>query len=90
MKRWTKFKYRRLFNKIYKEKKVIIHFIGTYELLMIQKKSLSLGNYKRKVLKKDEMSDFKDSEEVEKLVDIKIQQFWKNLTFSPSIYGADV
>mmetsp|Transcript_28652 Transcript_28652/g.25620 ORF Transcript_28652/g.25620 Transcript_28652/m.25620 type:complete len:466 (+) Transcript_28652:232-1629(+) len=56
---------------------------GVYELLLIQKKSLKLNEYIKKVKPFDKNTDNKSIEEVEQL-------FWKNIAFSPPLYGADM
>jgi jumonji domain-containing protein 2 len=57
--------------------------LGIYELLLIQKKSLPLSEYRKKVLCFNDITDQKSIEEVEDL-------FWKNISFSPPLYGADI
>jgi len=56
---------------------------GVYELLLIQKKSMKLNDYRKKVERFDNITDGKSVEEVEEM-------FWKNLAFSPPLYGADI
>lgn len=56
---------------------------GFYELLLIQRKSLRLKQYRRKVEEFDQLTDKKSVEEVEEL-------FWKNISYSPPLYGADM
>lgn len=64
------------------EQNVQGHF-GVYELLLIQKKSMKVREYKKKVEHFDNMSKDKSVEEVEEM-------FWKSIGFSPPLYGADV
>mmetsp|Transcript_533 Transcript_533/g.560 ORF Transcript_533/g.560 Transcript_533/m.560 type:complete len:561 (-) Transcript_533:164-1846(-) len=56
---------------------------GIYELLLMQKKSMSVIDYRKKVEVFDEITDKKTPEEVETL-------FWKSICFSPPLYGADM
>ena len=56
---------------------------GIYECLHIQKKSLTYKEYRKKILSFDKISEGKSAEEVEDL-------FWKNIAFSPPLYGADI
>jgi len=56
---------------------------GIYELLLIQKKSMKLAEYRKKVECFDHLTDEKEIEEVEEM-------FWKNIAFSPPLYGADM
>jgi jumonji domain-containing protein 2 len=56
---------------------------GIYELLLIQKKSMKLPEYRKKVECFDHLTDDKEIEEVEEM-------FWKNIAFSPPLYGADM
>lgn len=57
---------------------------GFYELVLIQKKSMKLLDYKKKAEKFDVESD--DQSNVEKIE----EKFWRSLSFNPPIYGADV
>lgn len=56
---------------------------GIYELLLIQKKSTTIVDYKKKVSCFDVIIHDKKIDEIEAL-------FWKNITFSPPLYGADI
>jgi jumonji domain-containing protein 2 len=56
---------------------------GIYELLLIQKKSMKLNEYRKKVECFDSLTNNKQIEEVEEM-------FWKNIAFSPPLYGADM
>jgi len=56
---------------------------GIYELFLMQKKSLRIKEYRKKVEMFDDYTDNKSVEEVEEL-------FWKNINFSPPLYGADM
>lgn len=60
---------------------------------------MKLNDYKKKVERFDNITDGKSVEEVEEMVFISdkyfqifncICQFWKNLAFSPPLYGADI
>lgn len=52
---------------IYKNSSALL-YSGIYELLLIQKKSMSLTDYRKKVEVFDAITDNKDPEEVEALV----------------------
>lgn len=74
-------------------------FKGIYELVLMQKKSMSIADYRKKVEVFDAITDNKEPEEVESLVSefffvangLKYAlQFWKNICFSPPLYGADM
>jgi len=56
---------------------------GVYELFLIQKKSMKLNDYRKKVECFDHLTDEKEIEEVEEM-------FWKSIAFSPPLYGADM
>jgi jumonji domain-containing protein 2 len=56
---------------------------GIYELLMIQKKSMRVHDYKKKVDVFDDTTTNKSVEEVE-------DAFWRTIAFSPPLYGADI
>ncbi len=56
---------------------------GLYEMLLIQKKSLRVKQYRRKVEQFDSLTLGKTAEQVEEL-------FWKNISYSPPLYGADM
>ena len=49
--------------------------IGVYELLLIQKKSMKLNDYKKKVERFDNITDGKSVEEVEEMVFISDNYF---------------
>ncbi len=51
--------------------------------MLIQKKSFPLCEYRKKVLCFNDITDNKSVEDVENL-------FWKNISFSPPLYGADI
>lgn len=55
---------------------------GIYELLLIQKKSMIIKDYKKKVAQFEKFTNEKTVEQIEEL-------FWKNVAFSPPLYGAD-
>ena len=63
---------------------------GVYECLHIQKKSMSLKEYRTKMGVFDKITDKLSTSEVEEMVTMKLIQFWKNIVFSPPIYGADL
>ena len=63
---------------------------GIYECLYIQKKSMTLKEYRAKMGVFDKLSEGCSAAEVEDKVTIKLRQFWKNIVFSPPIYGADL
>lgn len=63
---------------------------GVYECLHIQKKSLTLKEYKIKMGVFDKITNGLTAEEVESMVCIQLTQFWKNIVFSPPLYGADL
>jgi len=56
---------------------------GIYELLLIQKKSMKVNEYRKKVECFDTVVDNKSTEEIEEM-------FWKSIAFSPPLYGADM
>lgn len=56
---------------------------GVYECLHIQKKSLTLKEYKYKMGVFDKITDGLTADQVESM-------FWKNIVFSPPLYGADL
>ncbi len=56
----------------------------------IQKKSMSLKEYRAKMGVFDKITDGLTASEVEDMVTMKLIQFWKNIVFSPPIYGADL
>lgn len=56
---------------------------GFYELVLIQKKSMKLLDYKKRAEKFDQDSENLSVEKVE-------EKFWRSLSFNPPIYGADV
>jgi jumonji domain-containing protein 2 len=56
---------------------------GIFELLYIAKKSLRIREYKKKVELFEDITEDKNNEEVEEL-------FWKNISYSPPLYGADM
>jgi len=56
---------------------------GIYELMMMQKKSMRVQDYRRKIESFDHLTDGKSVEAVEEM-------FWKNIGFSPPLYGADI
>jgi len=59
---------------------------------------MKLNEYRKKVECFDHLTDDKKIEEVEEMVSfpinstliLKIPQFWKNIAFSPPLYGADM
>lgn len=55
---------------------------GVYECLHIIKKSMQVKEYVKKSISFDKITEGKSIEEVEQL-------FWKNISFSPPLYGAD-
>jgi [histone H3]-trimethyl-L-lysine9/36 demethylase len=63
---------------------------GIYECLHIQKKSMSLKEYQTKMGVFDKITKGLTPAEVEEMVTMKLIQFWKNIVFSPPIYGADL
>eukprot|EP01015_Nassula_variabilis_P037567 TRINITY_DN9970_c0_g1_i3.p1 TRINITY_DN9970_c0_g1~~TRINITY_DN9970_c0_g1_i3.p1 ORF type:complete len:332 (+),score=49.32 TRINITY_DN9970_c0_g1_i3:65-1060(+) len=56
---------------------------GIYELLYIQKKSMLAKEYRNRTISMDKFAEGKTVEEIEDI-------FWKNVTFSPPLYGADM
>lgn len=56
---------------------------GVYECLHIQKKSLTLKEYRLKTEVFDKITKGLSAEQVEDM-------FWKNIVFSPPLYGADL
>ena len=56
---------------------------GFYELVLIQKKSMKLHDYKKRAEKFDQDHGDANMEKVE-------EKFWRSLSFNPPIYGADV
>ena len=57
---------------------------GMYQLYNIQKKSMTVREYKKIAeSQKYKTPDFFDYEELER-------KYWKNITYNPPIYGADV
>jgi len=56
---------------------------GFYELVLIQKKSMKLLDYKKKAEKFDVELEHSNVEKIE-------EKFWRSLSFNPPIYGADV
>ena len=56
---------------------------GFYELLLIQKKSMSALDYQKRSLKLDQDTDNLSIGKVE-------EKFWRSLSFNPPLYGADV
>ena len=56
---------------------------GFYELVLIQKKSMKLLDYKKRAEKFDQDHDNLTIEKIE-------EKFWRSLSFNPPIYGADV
>jgi jumonji domain-containing protein 2 len=63
---------------------------GVYECLHIQKKSLSLKEYKDKMGVFDKITDGLTPDQVEDMVPSFLFKFWKNIVFSPPLYGADL
>lgn len=49
---------------------------GIYELVLIQKKSMKVLDYRKRVQKYDEMTDGLDSDKVEKMVNYPFFLFW--------------
>ena len=56
---------------------------GFYELVLIQKKSMKLHDYKKRAEKFDQDHGDSNIEKVE-------EKFWRSQSFNPPIYGADV
>ena len=56
---------------------------GFYELVLIQKKSMKLLDYKKRAEKFDQYTEGHEIEKVE-------EKYWRSLSFNPPIYGADV
>ncbi|KAL4483909.1 hypothetical protein ABPG72_013915 [Tetrahymena utriculariae] len=56
---------------------------GIYECIHIMKKSIPFREYKKKARDFDKVTDNKTIEKVEDL-------FWKNISFSPPLYGSDM
>lgn len=56
---------------------------GIYECLYIQKKSMPMKEYIKKAQSFNHITDGKKMEEIESI-------YWKNISFSPPLYGADV
>ena len=56
---------------------------GFYELVLIQKKSMKLLDYKKRAEKFDQDHDNLTIEKIE-------EKFWRCMSFNPPIYGADV
>ncbi len=63
---------------------------GVYECLHIQKKSMSFKEYKTKLGLFDKITEGLSTDEIEAMVTMKLWQFWKNIVFSPPLYGADL
>lgn len=56
----------------------------------IQKKSMTLEEYQIKTGVFDKITKDLSPDEVEQMVNLKFIQFWKNIVFSPPLYGADL
>lgn len=56
---------------------------GFYEMVLIQKKSMKLLDYKKRAEKFDQNHDQLSVKKIE-------EKFWRSLSFNPPIYGADV
>ncbi|EGR34612.1 jumonji family protein, putative [Ichthyophthirius multifiliis] len=56
---------------------------GVYECVHIMRKSIPFKEYRKKAMIFDKVTNGKSIEEVEDL-------FWKNISFSPPLYGSDI
>lgn len=63
---------------------------GVYECLHIAKKSMSYEEYQAKAEELDNIVKDMTPDETEETVHSAITQFWKNIAFSPPLYGADI
>jgi hypothetical protein len=52
----------------FKFENIILKFLGIYELMLIQKKSMTIADYRKKVSCFNEITEKKSMEEVEELV----------------------
>lgn len=56
---------------------------GVFDLLLIQKKSMKVSDYRKKVIQQDVPVETVDSDKVER-------DYWRSLNFNPPLYGSDV
>ena len=63
---------------------------GIYECLHIPRKSMQFSEFKQKSQELDRITDGLSAVQVEEMVYNIIVQFWKNVTFSAPLYGADL
>jgi [histone H3]-trimethyl-L-lysine9/36 demethylase len=56
---------------------------GVFDLLLIQRKSMRVADYRKKVIQQDVPAETLESDKVEK-------DYWRSLNFNPPLYGSDV